>query len=590
MLVAMPALPARAVTIATQPPKMTAVQLVSAVSLTPGQTAKIRFTLSQPAQRVEFRYLDASLSEARTLTWTGNPGAGPFTAEAAAIIGSGDYYDGLQRLTSVSIYYQGQSYAESISIARDSRGGGLTQDNAGDPLIRASDFTVKNPARVLLTPANIVAPKFEPTSNDWSTLVGGYVHPGQWTTGVTKFHAEWLGAGEDYVLENSAGLEPFYTGVWRDLFGKSLTLRLTTTSPGFKSISVDSGPYLFAGAGPVTVSGKPWFGTKLKADFNLASIKGLPDGATPTVMFEWKSRSTADGVLKLAPGVDYAVKAADGGRPVSVTAVVSFAGKTVARIRSSSSPNISNPTPLSKYDSGTPSNITARTADGRLLQYTLNWGSSPEEVGSGWNMFNLVFSPGDFDGDGNPDVMGRTPSGQLWLYPGDGRFGWKAPSVVGTGWQGMTELIGPGDFDSDGNDDVLAKDRDGRLVLYPGNGSGGWKPPRQVGQGWNIFNQVFSTGDFDGDSRSDLLARDSAGRLFLYSSNGTGGWLGSKPIGEGWSSMKLLGGSGEVTNDGWNDIFAVDEYGRLYIYPFRAGSWQPRQHVGPGWGDFTSLF
>ena len=48
--------------------------------------------------------------------------------------------------------------------------------------------------------------------------------------------------------------------------------------------------------------------------------------------------------------------------------------------------------------------------------------------GPGWDIFSAVFSPGDFTGDGNPDVMGlRRYDGTLWLYPGAGNGGWGAP-------------------------------------------------------------------------------------------------------------------------------------------------------------------
>ena len=77
-----------------------------------------------------------------------------------------------------------------------------------------------------------------------------------------------------------------------------------------------------------------------------------------------------------------------------------------------------------------------RTPSGDLWVYP----SSAAEAGrsrrgrTGWNTFDGVFGAGGFDGDGFDDVMGRDRSGRLWLYPGRGGYDWGDPSVVGTGW------------------------------------------------------------------------------------------------------------------------------------------------------------
>ncbi len=102
-----------------------------------------------------------------------------------------------------------------------------------------------------------------------------------------------------------------------------------------------------------------------------------------------------------------------------------------------------------------------------LLQFPSSW-DEPRVVGTGWNIFDIVFSPGDFDGDGNNDVLGRDSAGNLHLYPpGDGDGGWLPPKRVGSGWNIFDSIVGPGDFNGDGINDVLARDRSGNLHLYP---------------------------------------------------------------------------------------------------------------------------
>ena len=62
----------------------------------------------------------------------------------------------------------------------------------------------------------------------------------------------------------------------------------------------------------------------------------------------------------------------------------------------------------------------------------------------------------DFNNDGNPDVLSRDGDGALWLYPGNGIGGWQARVQVGQGWNVMTSVVAPGDFNGDGNSDLLA--------------------------------------------------------------------------------------------------------------------------------------
>jgi hypothetical protein len=49
-----------------------------------------------------------------------------------------------------------------------------------------------------------------------------------------------------------------------------------------------------------------------------------------------------------------------------------------------------------------------------------------------------IYSPGDFSGDGNPDVLARTATGTIVLYRGNGAGGWLGSSQIGNGWGGFT--------------------------------------------------------------------------------------------------------------------------------------------------------
>jgi hypothetical protein len=197
---------------------------------------------------------------------------------------------------------------------------------------------------------------------------------------------------------------------------------------------------------------------------------------------------------------------------------------------------------------GHPALLYRRADDGSLWMWTTNGAGgwvAGSRIGTGWDVCSAVFSPGDFDGDGHPDVMClRRGDGSLWLYRGNGQGGWLPASQVGVGFAGYERIFSPGDFDGDGYPDVLAVAPSGALVLFSGNGSGGWRGQRQVGAGWQDFPRVFSAGDFSGDGYPDVLAERSDGTLWEYAGDGTGGWAGAFLIGTGWNGLPLVTGVG----------------------------------------------
>ena len=102
-----------------------------------------------------------------------------------------------------------------------------------------------------------------------------------------------------------------------------------------------------------------------------------------------------------------------------------------------------------------------------------------------------MFSPGDFSGDGLPDLLARAADGTVYLYRGNGVGGWLLPrATVGTGWQQYTALTSPGDFTGDGRADVLARTADSTLYVIPGDGHGAFTARAKVGAGWNIFSKI----------------------------------------------------------------------------------------------------
>jgi len=99
------------------------------------------------------------------------------------------------------------------------------------------------------------------------------------------------------------------------------------------------------------------------------------------------------------------------------------------------------------------------------------------QLGTGWQQYNAVVGPGDLTGDGRPDLLARDTSGTLWRYAGTGSaskpFGGRVK--VGTGWQQYKKLFSPGDANGDGKADLMVTNSAGALYFYAGTGSGGFK-------------------------------------------------------------------------------------------------------------------
>ncbi len=202
---------------------------------------------------------------------------------------------------------------------------------------------------------------------------------------------------------------------------------------------------------------------------------------------------------------------------------------------------------------------------------------SRTKIGSGWNTRDQARVVPDWDGLAGSDVIARDPrNGDLWFYSGNGSGGFRTWYRIGTGWQVFSQIFSPGDWDGDGNTDLLAIVRStGDLRLYRGNGTGGFLGQRVIGTGWQRYDGLMTTGDFDGDGRPDFLARNTAtGDLRLYRGNGSGGFGTTRTVGTGWQVFDGLLGVGDWSGDGHSDVLARLPDGRLKLYRGRGnGGW-----------------
>lgn len=132
--------------------------------------------------------------------------------------------------------------------------------------------------------------------------------------------------------------------------------------------------------------------------------------------------------------------------------------------------------------------LAVSAADARLRLYRGDGAggfAGVVQVGSGWSAMQLLTAVGDVTGDGVGDLVARQgATTALIIYPGNGRGGFGAARTLGRGWNAFDALVGPGDWNGDGRADLLARRTDGALMLYPGTGNG-FGVPTQVGNGWS---------------------------------------------------------------------------------------------------------
>ncbi|MFF3323392.1 FG-GAP repeat domain-containing protein [Streptomyces sp. NPDC002889] len=192
--------------------------------------------------------------------------------------------------------------------------------------------------------------------------------------------------------------------------------------------------------------------------------------------------------------------------------------------------------------------VLIRTSGGTLRAYRPGCGAAATpstpytSLGTGWNQYDVLTSPGDVTGDGRPDLITRvTSTGAVYLHKAtsDGKFA--ARVKLYADWRGYRKVIGAGDLNGDGIGDLLAQDKSNELWRYNGTGAGTFAGRVKVFDDWgSSYNAVVGVGDITGDGKADLVSRDTGGTLWRSAGNGSGSFASRVKVSTGWGGYTFL--------------------------------------------------
>ena len=166
-----------------------------------------------------------------------------------------------------------------------------------------------------------------------------------------------------------------------------------------------------------------------------------------------------------------------------------------------------------------------------------NWGWSNYGNDHAMVPYRDYFIVGDYDGDGKDELLGNGP-GWITMFHfenNDWNWGW-SDYGESTDFGAYRNNFNVGDYDGDGKDEILGFASWSTMFHFEnGDWQWGWSDYGSQHAIWAYRNNVKS-GDFDGDGKDEILGFDSWSTLFHYGNNDwQWGWstYGSNNF-EGW--------------------------------------------------------
>ena len=217
--------------------------------------------------------------------------------------------------------------------------------------------------------------------------------------------------------------------------------------------------------------------------------------------------------------------------------------------------------PLGDFNGDGNSDILWRDTSGFVAQWQMNGtqivsNTGVAAPGNEWKFQDT----GDFGGDGLSDVLWRHTSGQvvLWQMNGDQIVSNTSIQTVSNDYH----VQGVADFNGDGKSDVLWRHDSGQVVLWQMNGDTILSntaidvPSRQY--------HIEGVGDFGGDGKSDVLFRHDGGQVVLWQMDGDK--IGTNTAVGEVAQQYHVQGIGDFNGDGKSDVLWRHDSGQVVLW------------------------
>jgi hypothetical protein len=235
--------------------------------------------------------------------------------------------------------------------------------------------------------------------------------------------------------------------------------------------------------------------------------------------------------------------------------------------------------PPTSGGSGRGRGTTDPTAGDAMIQLVSNGTVASEMVlpgpGSGWH----IVGSGDFNGDGNTDLVFQNTNGTPVIWTMNGTQITSSTTLTNPGSSWTAAAIG--DFNGDGNPDILFQNVDGTPMIYTMNGTSVSATTLlpDPGASWHVA----ATGDFNGDGKSDIVFQNTDGTPQVWLMNGTS-ITASASLTDPGSSWKLVG-TADFNHDGKADLlFQNTSTGAPMIWTMNGTSVTSQTTLAPATG------
>jgi hypothetical protein len=147
-------------------------------------------------------------------------------------------------------------------------------------------------------------------------------------------------------------------------------------------------------------------------------------------------------------------------------------------------------------------------------------------IGRGFESVSVIDVVSDITGDGWPDLVGKHSTGEIRVWPGRGTSALGASYRMRSAVSGSTQVIGAGRFYADDGSPEVVFRVSSKLLIFRTNGPGGLTTYSDPGIDTSVFDFILATKDLRGASTGGdlLLRRKSDGMWFAYEHNQSGGW------------------------------------------------------------------